>query len=357
MHKTALSSIVVALLAITANVYAAPLDAFLTANRPAEVFKPEVELSYDLANRAVDFLNLRPTRADGTEGPAGDYSGAHIKIGMNVTPDIWIDGALWKRKIDYVSTTADITSWQLGGQWKMIDGGPGGNSIAVRLGAWGDSSPVLRRTTNVTVQGTTFASAQATNPSDTQLQLDLIGTWSVAKSLDLTTLIGAGRSKVDFDRVSATSKSKGCLYDVQFNDTSVVSTCEASGTRISVPNDVFGIDVRQEARYTSSYVNVGANIAWHPGDWRVRGGVMYTLLNRGAIDDIVATRGGTSYKSNTFVLAEVGYKWLPTTLTYIRAQVMAHQFVGEVPLTYNTLTATQHRRRYGILSVGLVQSF
>ena len=357
MYKNALSPLAAALLAVAANVHAAPLDAFLTATRPGEVFKPEVELSYDLANRSVDFLNLRPTRSDGTEGPSGDYSGAHIKIGMNVTPDIWVDGALWTRKIDYVSTTANITSWQVAGQWKMFDGGPRSGSLALRLGAWGNSSPLLRKNTSVAVQGTTFTSAQATNPSDLQLQLDLIGTWNLASSLDLSSFVGAGSSKVDFDHVSATSKSKGCLYDIQFNETNVVSTCAAGGIRISVPNDVYGIDVNREARYTSSYVNLGANADWHPGNWRLRGGLMYTLLNRDAVDDIAAARGGTAYKSNGFVLAEVGYKWLPTTLTFIRAQVMAHQFVGEVPLTYNTLTATQHRRRYGILSVGLVQSF
>lgn len=343
-----------------ASIHAAPLDAFLTANHSAQSFRPEVELGYDMANRTVDFLNLRPKRADGTYGPSGDYSGAHARLGMNLLPSLWIDGGIWSRRLDYVSTAANITSWQLAAQWKAIGDQTTAHSIALRAGAWGDSAPLLRKTTNVVVQGTKFTSAQATNVRDLQIQLDAIASWALADTIELSAFIGGGRSKLDFDRVSATSKTKnGCEFDVQFTDTNVIATCEQNGatTRVSVPNAVYGIDVNREARYGAWYASAGLNGTWTPGDWRLRSGLQFTALDRGAVDAIVISRGGTAYKSNLFALAEIGYKVLPSTLAFVRAQVMAHQFVGEVPLTYNTLTATQHRRRYGILTIGMNHGF
>lgn len=322
--------------------------------------KPQIEVSYDLANRSVDFLNLRPKRADGTDGPPGDYSGAHIRLGMALSPHWWVDGALWKRRIDYVSTAADITSWQVAGQWKAIDGGDSGVSMALRLGLWGDEAPLLRKTSNVTVQGTKFTSAQATNPRDRQLQLDLVGEMPIGHDVTLAAFVGVGKSKLDFDKVTATTKAKnGCEFQVEFTATHVIETCEMDGatTRISVPNEVYGIDVNREARYTSNYGSIGVNLSWRPGPFRIRVGVQHMALDRDGVDEIVARRGGRAYKSTTVGVAETGYAVSAAMLAFVRAQIMERQFVGEIPMTYNTLTASQHRRRYGILSLGVRYGF
>jgi hypothetical protein len=41
----------------------------------------------------------------------------------------------------------------------------------------------------------------------------------------------------------------------------------------------------------------------------------------------------------------------------LRAQLMRHQFVGELPLAYNTLSATRFGSTYGIVSLGLSADF
>ena len=353
---------VAALAAVSAPVLqAAPLDALLSARHDAPAFRPEFDLGTDMANRTVDVFGLRPKKSDGSYGPSGDYSGGHLRLGMNLSPAWWVDGALWARKLQYVSVSSRITSWQLASQFRVFDGGDSGLSLAARAGAWGNASPQMRKNTEVTVEGTRFTSATATRPSDRQLQFDLVASWPLQRTLTASAFVGAGSSRVGLDKVSATAQEgdDGCPYDVQFTDSHVIATCDQAGTnvRIAVPNAVYGIDINQEARYRARFTSAGLNAVWTPGPWTLQAGVQGIRMNRGAIDDIVVRRGGQVYTSNTVVVAQLGYQVQPRIQAYLRAQVMAHQFVGEVPLNYNSLTAAQHRRPYGLLSLGLAGSF
>jgi hypothetical protein len=346
--------------AAATQVQAAPLDALLTALPPTAPLRWDIDAGYDMANKSVDVLGLRPKRADGSYGPSGDYRGGHLLLGGQLTPGLRLEAGLWKRSIAYVSAAADVTTWQLAGQWQALQSASGHSALALRLGGWGNRSPLLRRTSSAVVQGTTFTSAQATNPRDTQFQLDLVASTKLGASLQASAFAGVGHSRVDFDKVSATAKGgNDCIYDVQFEDGKVIATCEQGGAsvRISTPAEVYGINVDKEARYTSRFFNLGANAVWQPGDWRLRAGVQHIRIQRQGVDEVVLARGGLAFRSNTIGVAELGYRVLPASLLFLRAQVMAHQFVGEAPLMYNTLTATQHRRRYGIATVGLSHSF
>jgi hypothetical protein len=346
--------------AAAASAQAAPLDALLTALPPSAPLRWETEASYDMANRSVDVLGLRPKRADGTYGPSGDYRGAHLLVGWQWMPELRLEGGLWQRSVAYVSAAAEVTTWQIAGQWRVLQWTTGDTALALRLGGWGNRAPLLSRTSSAVVQGTTFTSAQATNPRDMQLQLDLVGSWQPSAEWQTSAFVGVGRSQVDFDRVSATAKSgNGCVYDVQFEGGKVIAVCEMGGTttRISTPADVYGINVDTEARYSAHFFSTGANVQWQRGDWRLRAGVQYLQLQRQSVDDIVLARGGQVFRSNTVGVTDFSYRVLPASWVFLRAQVLAHQFVGEAPLMYNSLTATQHRRRYGIATVGLSHSF
>ncbi|MDH4390385.1 MAG: hypothetical protein QE285_03045 [Aquabacterium sp.] len=343
-----------------ADLRAAPLDALVSALPPTAATRWAVEIGYDAANRQLDVLGMRPRRADGSDGPSGDYSGGHLQVGVAATPTLRLEGAVWKRNIAYVSTLADVTTWQLAGQWQMLTSANGERALALRAGAFGSHTPLLRRTTSTRVQGVTFTSAQVTNPRDLQLQLDLVASMRLAPALTLSAFAGAGRSQVDFDAVRATTRSKdGCQFDVSFEGGKVVAVCENNGStiRVSTPASVYGIDVAKEARYTATSLQLGANLGWQPGDWRLRAGLQAMQIDRGSVDDIVQQRGGKVFRSNTVGVLDVGYRLLPSSLVFLRAQVLAHQFVGEVPLMYNSLTATQHRRRYGIATLGVAHSF
>lgn len=322
--------------------------------------RPRFEVAYDFANRSVDFLHLRPTRADGTEGPPGDYSGGHWLASMTLDDRWGVELGLWRRRIDYVSTQADITTWQFAVQ-RLLGADDTPWTTAVRMGVWGNRSPLLRKTSNVTVQGFKFTSAQATDPNDIQLQLDLLGRWTPRAGWGIGGLASLGSSRLDFNQVSATSQSKGsCEFQVEFTPTHVIETCtQTDGTtlRIATPNEVLGIDIDREGRYRATYASLGVNTDWTLGRYRLRAGVVHTELRRDGVDQIVRTRGGRAFTSTTIALAEATVAWRDDLRTFVRAQVMERQFVAETPLTYNSLTASQHRRRYGILSVGAAFSF
>ncbi|MFG6447047.1 hypothetical protein ACG0Z6_02185 [Roseateles sp. BYS180W] len=339
---------------------AAPLDTLLTARNSEPLMIPQVEFGVDLADRKIDLFDFRPKRADGTYGPSGVYRGAHLGIGVRVHPRVWIDAQVFRRDIEYVSFAGDITSWQAHAQWLVFSDPDNNTSAAIRVGAWGNQAPQLRRNTSTKVKGNEFTSVTAKKPGDLQLQLDTIATTKVTPALSLSGFAGFGFSKVYFDQVSATRKSgSGCVYDVQFTDSDVIQTCTEKGVdiRISTPNAVTGIDVNREGQYRSRFVSAGVNVAWVQENWMAKAGVSHTYWKRDNVDKIVELRGGKAYRSNTILMAELGYRLSGKTTVFMRNQLMTHQFVGEIPLNYNTLTARSHRNKYGLLTVGVVKSF
>jgi hypothetical protein len=353
--------VLVAGLAAGASVIAAPLDALLTTEQIETPGSGEVELGYDAANSSLDFLNVR-SKNDSSSN-VGDYKGEHIRGGVAITPRLWIDGAFWRRKIDYRSFVADLSSWQVAGQYKFLDGSGYVPSLAVRVGAWGNYSSSLTKSTNSTVGGTKFTSATVSEPTDIQYQLNLIGTWPVTRQFSFSVFGGAGSSTTGYDNVSATARTaNGCEYNVAFVDAGAVSTlarpCNASGvvTRFSQSNSAT-FNVNKEAKYKAYYYQAGLMASWTVNDWRVRGGYQYQTINRDQIDDIIASRGGVAYKNNQVFIADVSYKLFRNTTVFLRGQYMKNQFNGEIPLAYNTLTADRFNQHYGILSTGLIFTF
>jgi hypothetical protein len=339
---------------------AAPLDALLTANQINLPGRGELEVSYDFVNSSVDFLNIRDKNASSS---VGDYKGGHLRGGVAITPQLWIDGALWRRQVDYRSFLAQITSWQVAGQYKLLEGAGYTPAVALRLGAWGNYADSLSKSTNTTVAGTKFTSAQVTKPRDVQYQLDLIGTWPLSPQTDVSLFAGAGASSVSFDSASATSRTaNGCDYNVAFSDAGSVSTlaqpCNAAivVTRFAQAASAT-VDVNKEARYTASYYQAGFMADWHNNDWRVRAGYQYRTINRSQVDDIIASRGNTPYKSNHVIISDLSYRAFKNGIIFLRGQYMKNQFNGEVPMAYNSLTADRFNKRYGILSTGVIFTF
>jgi hypothetical protein len=338
---------------------AAPLDALLTANQINLPGKGELEVSYDFVNSSVDFLGIRDKNASSTT--VGDYKGAHLRGGVAITPQLWVDGALWRRQIDYRSFLAELTSWQVAGQYKLLEGAGYTPALALRLGAWGNYADSLSKSTNTTVAGTKFTSAQVTKPRDVQYQLDLIGTWPLSQQTDVSLFAGAGASSVSFESVSATSRLGQCNYNVAFSDIESVSTLAqpCNGileARFSQPASET-VNVNKEARYTASYYQAGFMADWHNHDWRIRAGYQYQTINRSQVDDIIASRGNTPYKSNHVIISDVSYRVYKNAIVFMRGQYMKNQFNGEVPMAYNSLTADRFNKRYGILSTGLIFTF
>jgi hypothetical protein len=341
---------------------AAPLDGLLTAHPEQFSKKGYVELGYDAMNKTLDVFDIRNQDASLSGTNIGDYQGAHIRAGLSLTPALWLDGGLWRRKLDYRADQVEIDSWQVAGQYRVLDGKGVVPALGLRLSAWGNRSGDLTKSSPTTVQGVTLDSVSVNSPEDLQVQLDLVGSWNPGKAHEVTLLAGVGSSRVRVGEVTASYVERGCLYDVVFGPTSVISTkaqpCDTNSVNgWSLPNDAFGINVSQETQYNSRYAQLGLTYAWKSRRFMLRGGYTYQIFKRDYIDDAIRARGGQAYEASHTLTGEVTMLASKRMAVFLRGTAMSNQLLGEVPFAYNTLTAHRFDKVYGIVSAGLLVGF
>ena len=338
---------------------AAPLDALLTANTHPAQFNGQVELSVDAVNSTIDIFHLRDSAAaDGV----GDYQGEHFRGGIGLSRRLWLDGAYWRRTIEYGQDTMAITSWQSGAQVKLIDGDGFGPSLALRLSAWGDTSDSLYKSTPTRVASTTVDTITITDPKDTQYQLDLINTTPVTNQLDFSLFVGGGASTVSVGSLAATyTDSDDCRYDLSFPGNGIfgqlASPCSGPGAILGFSITGPGTNVIQELNYKSTYLQAGTSLQWHNDTWLVEGGYQFQHLSRDSVDEIITDNGGKTYASNHIFIGQVERILFPHASMFVRGQLMTNQLVGEIPFTYNPFTASKFDKLYGFASLGLKAYF
>ncbi len=342
---------------------AAPLDGLLTTHPEQFSKNGYVELGYDAMNGALDVLNLRDQDASLSGTNIGNYHGAHVRAGLALTPSLWLDGGVWQRKLDYRSDQVAIDTWQVAGQYRMLDGKGVVPALGLRLSAWGNRSGKLTKSSPTTVQGVTLDSISVSSPEDLQVQLDLVGSWNPGKAHEVTLLAGVGSSRVRVDEVTARDIQGGCLYDVVFGPTSVTGTlaqpCNANVVvnNFSVQNDTYGINVPLETQYNSTYAQLGLTYAWKSRRFMLRGGYTYQIFQRDYIDDAIRSRGGQAYEASHTLTGEITMLATKRIAVFLRGTAMSNQLLGEVPFAYNTLTAHRFDKVYGIVSAGLLVGF
>ena len=364
--KTALffrSALVASVVGLPLSTSAAPLDALLTANQPRIPGQVRVEAAADLVNDTVDVFNVRGSSGLGGSD-IGNYRGSHLRGGLALTPDIWIDGAIWRRTLEYRADQARINTWQAAAQYRVLDGATyGGPSVAMRLGAWGNYADQLSKTSISTVQGVTLNTLKVENPKDIQYQLDTIATWQRNPGTEVSLFAGGGISRVRVGSISATGTRGGCNYNLSFGANSVSGTlaqfCNAStvADRFTLPYSDYGVDPYQEVEYRAKFIQAGLSAMWTSGDWQLRGGYQYIRTRRDDVDAIIRQRGGQAQEANHVLVGEVMYRVVKNVSLFARGQYMQHQFTGEIPFAYNTMTAQRFNQKYGIVSAGLVVEF
>lgn len=361
-----ISSLVLSAIACTqfiSTVQAAPLDALLSAHKSTIPGKIELEAAYDIVNSTVDILNVRDRDNDFSGTNVGNYKGAHLRAGVAVTPNLWVDGGLWQRRLEYRNDQAKINSWQLAAQYKFLDGRAYVPSVAARIGAWGNYADRLDKTSPTTVSGVTLNSVTVKDPSDRQLQADLIASWSVLQQGEMSAFMGAGTSRVELGSVTGTTTQNGCNYNLSFGRTDVTGTrtqfCNASiiVDRITVTNSTLGINVYNEAEYHARYMHGGLSAKWLTGNWQFRVGYDYHRVKRDNVDDVISQRGGKPVENNHTLIGELMYRVSDNVSLFGRGQIMARQFTGEIPFAYNSLTASRFDKKYGFVTAGVVVFF
>lgn len=348
---------------------AAPFDHQLTA-RPAQGGARQLEAAVDAMNGTLDVLDIRGSDPDYAGTTVGDYSGAHLRGGWQLTDRWWVDAALWRRKIEYRNDSGSLSSWQLAAQYRFAGsalGADGSTAWAVRGSAWGNRSGALNKNSPTSLGGYTLDTVTVDSPRDAQWQLDLIGSRGGPEAW-MSWFAGVQRGKVDYSSLSGTATAGSCPFSVAFGDASTVLTqtadCStasgtvAAGTQVTVANSALGLDAREALSYSATTLRLGVNGFKRWGDWHLRGGLAWERHDRSDALQAAARQLSGAYQSGNLAAAlEVGYRITPALTGFVRGTAWQHQLMGEVPFLYNAVTARRSDRRYGIVSVGVSATF
>jgi len=338
---------------------AAPLDAFLAADTHLSPWQAQVEIAYDAVNDQVDILKIRARDPVFGGSNVGDYSGLHLRSIYQLPYRLSLYGDWWQREISYRVDRQALRTWQLAMQYRLFEGNSWSkSSYALRLSSWGNAASTLSKSTPTTLFGNTLDTITVTDPKDSQLQVDFLGSWRLGDHGELSGFLGTGRSRVSIGSVGGTATSGGCPYNISF--AGGVATAELAapcGKLLSARFTTPAPDVNQEAAYSARYVQAGGMLQWHNPDWRLSGGYQYQVLRRDVIDDLITSRGGSTYQTNHVLVGEVARKVGASSAVFLRGQLMSNQFVGEMPFAYNSVTASKFGNRYGLASVGFLHAF
>ena len=337
---------------------AAPLDVFLTATPEPAVGLGTLELGVDGMNTQLDLLKLRSS-ASNADTATNSYAAQHISGGLKLGEQGWLSGSLGQRAIADGGGTYRYTSWQVSGQYRLLEAQSWQPATALRLSAWGNYADQTESSKAVVVPGAKLDSVKITRPADQQLQADLVGTWNLASGTQVSASVGAGTSALSFGALSATTALDGCNYNLAFTGNAVYGVVVLPCSTDIYIKEIYdnsgrlGIDVAKEIAWHGSFVQAGVNARWQDGPWTWRAGYLFFMVQRDAVDAILAARKQASYTQNHSIGLEASYRLLPNLQLFASGLISSNLFFNDIPVTYNSSTAARFDSRYSVFGAGL----
>lgn len=327
---------------------AAPLDALLdVSGDPQAPTRWTAEVAGDVSQPFFDAFGI-----DRQAGRTGS-----VRLGLASGPWSFELGghqrALHDKTNDY-----QVQSWQSAVQYEPGEAEAGSPlRWAVRFSAWGSRADHLLQHTNSSLKISGLKARlnemELMQPRDRQLQLDLVGRYTVADSgWAFSGFAGAGSSEVTRSVVNGKATISGCTYRLQFGDERLTALPMDGCPRaliVSVPNKLLAVDVLQETRYRSFYGHVGGAAHWQASPWRLALGAELQQWQRNGMED--------RQTRNAILAGEAAHALTPALSVVLRGQYMHRQLLGEVPMLYNARSTTSANRRVAAVSVGLQAQF
>jgi hypothetical protein len=347
--------------------YAAPLDALLEAGAlPGSTDgSPRMQLraGADRVNDQLDIFGLRSNdpRYAGTR--IGDYGGAHL-LGRIEHDRLRVDGQFWRRALQDRADTFHFRTWAIAGQLRLNDAGAAHGLWALRASAWGNQADTIVRSTNtrLSVVGldTQVTSVQLDGQYDRQRQLDLIFSQRLGAHT-VSAHAGVGSSRVGNSGVSGTSQIGNCAYALTFGSNNLTASpsgsCAGNAPSVRVPNNLLPYAAEPETNYGARFLQAGVSHRWQGEIWGTALGLNVEHWRRDRIDDLIRQRKAIAYLNNLTAIGELSARVTPGLGVILSGQVMQHQFVSELPLAYNTLSASRFGKVYGFATLGINAEF
>ena len=348
---------------IFSNSYAAPDDLFLQAT-PAKN-KLTSNISLDLVNDTVDFLNLR--ESEGVKEDSGDYIGGHLNIQYQLYPEWSINADYWHREIKFAQDTNKLNTTALGLTYAPENLSTDRSNLAFKLSFWGNKANEVSKSTPTLVNGRKIDEVTVSNPRDMQLQLDTIYTHKIDFMNQINLFGSLGYSQVKVDEldlmVHLTGEGRDCKANININSNNKVTgtpigRCLIDGLIVRDIDvgqyaDQFGLDMQKDLNYDSYYAGLGGSWIWRYKQFESQIAYQYQRLWRNDIDDRVSNFGNAAIKDNHTLGAKFSYDFTPHITGFMQGEIYQNNFVGNIPFLYNGVTASRLDKRYGLASLGI----
>ena len=338
---------------------AAPHDIFLTTQKQQVHW--QLTGALDAVNDSIDLFDLRAK--EGISGDRGDYIGAQLSTRYQFTPQLWLEGQYHYREIDYSPDTNRIHSGLIGvGYTPNLELGEQ-QQLDLRVSFWGNQADQLNRSAPTAVNQYQFEQVNVKDAKDWQVQLDAIFSHRLDPINQINFIGSIGYSDVSVDAIDLRTRYRGCLADLQVDRNNqfqghLVGNCQLSGHQvdqlhISGNAQEYGLDLQKDLNYSSIYASIGLNWLWQYRNIKSQAGYQYQYLWRDDVDQRVQKFGSSAIKDNHTLGLKFSYALTPHLDLFVQGEMYQHNFVGQIPLLYNGVTASRLDRRYGLASLGL----
>jgi hypothetical protein len=342
--------------------WAAPSDVFLSARPEPLKGEATLEVGIDRMNTQLDVLGLRTTSSN-TDTATSSYGAHHLSGGLKLGEQGWLTGSLRQRAIADGGGTYRYASWQVSGQYRLLEEQSWQPATALRVSAWGNYADQTESNKAVVVPGAKLDSVKIARPADRQLQADLVGTWNPYGGTEVSAALGLGTSELSYGSLSATTTMDGCNYNLSFTGNAVYGVVASPCSTGIYVKEIYdnsgrlGIDVANEIAWRGNFVQAGFNARWQHGPWTWRAGYLLFMVQRDAVDAILASRKQTSYAQNHSIGLEASYRLQGNLQLFATGLISSNLFFNDIPITYNTSTAARFGSRYSVFGTGLRFNF
>jgi len=345
-------------LIIFSRLSAAPLDGYLNLYQANDFNYGRISLTADQVNESLDIFGIREQDAEFSGTTVGDYQGYSGHLDFRFTRNLSVTGGAWQRELDLGNEKLQINTWKVAGQWQMLSQKKSRPALAMGYSYWWNNAATIQRTSMTSLLNVDVDNIKITNVKDKQQQLDFIATWMMPTNWALSLYVGVGRSDVSFDKFFV--NYDGCPYlftspsrqavTLQLAQSATsecqVLTVKRTDTRSPFPGPGLGI------QYHSFYQQLGSSMRWKNNNWALHAGLRAVFIDS-EVDSLIASSGKKSYTTNVIGLVQVTRKLYKTMALFVRGQYYHRRWLGEIPLTYNVLTAHRFNNAYGLMSLGI----